>query len=624
MGADSRLFRSEYLALQLSDSIQFVRNDEREIYEWASGGNVTLSDEYAMPGPFDVAPSKYLIEPFKAIKDRSVRVVTVLKPVQSGGTLLADISVPWFIRNRPGPVMWNMQTDEVAEDHAKARAIPTIRNCRDLQSLLPSDSRKMGQHGAEFPHMSLYIQGSTPAQLQSKSILFLINDELWRWVAGRYKWAMARVTAFERVGISKVLNISQPGVAGDELDTEYKKGSQEEWNIECEHCQFYYFPEFTGRRTGEKAEKLGAEWGMKWDTNEITRPNETWNIAEVIKTIRYECPECGKASYDSAKLKAQWNASGRYAQMNPNAPKYLRSFRWNSIPIDPWANIVEQFLEAMEAYHRGIVAALVTLKQQKFTEPDDPEKLHAGERSQTETYEIQSDWPDEVARGLMVDVQEEHFWVEVRQFAKSGDSRQLFFGKVSTEDELRKIQQDWKVSDNCCFADSSFIKKDNKNLRRVYAMLCRFNWTGFRGEGERLSYPHEAGVGKFVYKLYSKPEWGDPQSGKALAGRRFAKYFKFATNPVADIVKRIREGKGAKWVNPPNSAEHTRQLFGEQKRKVINKKTNREEWGWVQTRRDNHAFDLWKMFVVFCLMHPKIDLQTEFIPTANSEIVLVE
>jgi Phage terminase large subunit (GpA) len=584
--------------------------DTREIYEWAEGGNIVLPASYAMPGEFRVAPSRHLIEPFKAIKDPAVRHETVVKPVQSGGSLLADISVPWFVRNRPGPVMWNFHAENMAEDHARDRAIPVMKGCRDLQSILPRDPRKMGLHGAEFPHMTVYIQGATPSELQSKSIMLLINDELWRWAPGRYAWALARVTAFERVGMSKVLDISQAGNAGDDLDKNLKAGSNEEWENQCQSCDRHMFPELSGRRDD------GSEWGMMWDTNERTRPGGKWSMAQVLPTVRFSCKHCGHVHLDSPRLKANWNLTGQYVARNPNAPRQRRSHRWSSISIDPWVGLVEQFLEAMDAYHLGIVDPLVSFKQQRLAECNDPERLHAGEQTKVETYDVVSDWPAEVVRGMKIDCQENCFWVEARQFASDGESRQLFFGKVSTEEEVRAKQIELKVPDNCTFADIGYSKKEKgTEVRRIYEMICRFNWCGLKGE-DRDFYPHEtitrSGARAFVNKLYSTAKWGDPQSGKVEQGRRFAKYFLWAKGPVNEIVKRLREGKGAKWVNPPDSKEHTRQLFAENKRQAINKKTGRLEWVWVQTRRDNHAFDLWGMFVVFCLMHPKIAFKTEF------------
>lgn len=591
----------------LADAFEAI--DGRPIYEWAGGGNIVLPPAYAMPGEFDVRKSRYLIKPFDSIQLHTKRIVSVKKITQSGGTLLADISVPWFIKNRPGPIMWNMQTDEIAEDHARDRAIPVIRACRDLRALLPADPRKMGQHGAELPHMPLYIQGSTPAQLQSKSILFLINDELWIWKPGRLKWALSRVAAFERVGMSKVLNISQAGKKDDDFDRIWKKGSCEEWAVQCDGCRKHFAPLWSGDRAD------GTKWGMIWDTNDRTRPGGKWNFNELFPTIRYTCPHCDHYHQDTARLKALWNLTGQYLATNPGADPANDSYHWNAIPIESWTNLVEMFLDAMDSYAQGLVAPLVTFLQQRLAENDDPERTHAGENAKTEVYDVQSDWPDEVQRFMHVDVQEDHYWAEVTQFAADGRARQIHFGKVSTDDELKELQKLWRVPDNCVFVDVGYQRNtksrvDGEQTRRIYAMICKYNWCGLKGE-DRTAYPHAAGGNnKIVYRLYSTPKWGDPQSGKVEAGRRFAKYFLFASPAVSDIVDRIRRGKGVAWTSPPGSTEYARQLFAEQKRKKFNDKTGREEWTWVRTRRDNHAFDLCKMKVVTALMSPLIKLDT--------------
>lgn len=601
----------------------FTEVDDREIYEWAEdSGNIDLCSAYAIPGPFHLGPSRHLIEPFKAIKSRSIRTVTVKKAVQTAGTLLADIAVPWYIQNRPGPIMWNMQTDEVAEDHARDRAIPTIKTCRSLQPLLPRDSRKLGVKGGEFPHMSLYIQGSTPAQLQSKSILFLINDELWRWLPGRYNWAIARVTAFQRVGISKILNISQAGKKGDDLDIVYRKGTMEEWHVPCESCNGYFFPIMRGYREGEAADRLGKEWGLMWDTNETTKPGGQWNFGALAKTLRYECPHCAHAHKDTAALKAFWNLNGKYAQQNPTPSPDNRSFRWTSLPFDSWAFLAELFCEAMEAYQRGIIGDLVNFKQQRLAEDDDPETLHQGESERVEKYDLTSEWPDEVARAMVIDQQEEHYWTEGMQFDANGNGRRLFFKKVTTEDELETIRDAHKIPLNCTFLDVGNVKKDNRDVLRAYETVCRFGWCGLKGEDRADLYPHVGTKpGVILKRIYSKPHFGDPRRGKTFAGKRYAKYFMFVSHIAADIVDRIRKGKGVKW-SGPEDREHTRQLFAEQKRKKLNERTGKDEWTWVQTRRDNHVFDLWKMLVVVAMMHPAIKMTADVAPPPTDEQAL--
>jgi hypothetical protein len=245
----------------------------------------------------------------------------------------------------------------------------------------------------------------------------------------------------------------------------------------------------------------------------------------------------------------------------------------------------------MTAYERGLVAPLVNFLQQRLAENDDPERTHAGEQAKQEVYDVQSDWPDEVQRLMHIDVQEDHFWAEGTQFAANGDARQIFYLKVSTDEELRVLQTANRIPDNCVFMDIGFQRNrqdaDGATVRRVYEIICKYSWCGLKGE-DRDAYPHNVN-GKFVYRLYSTPKFGDPQ---------------------ADIVDRIRRGRGAKWTVPPGSQEYARQLFAEQKVRKFDERTGREVQAWVRKRRDNHAFDLAKMKVITALMSPLIRLDT--------------
>jgi phage terminase large subunit GpA-like protein len=198
--------------------------DTREIYDWAEE-HIELPHSYAVPGPFRVQSSRYLVEPFRALRDHGVRKVTISKATQTGGSLLFDIAIPWHAVNNPGPILLAMSTDEVATDHMQSRILPVMRSCRALQPILPSDPRLLTKCGVMFPHMPFWAYGSAPAKLQSKSVLFAIADEAWLWEPGRLQWLEARVSAFARVGLSKLLRISQPGDAGDDHDMAWRAGT---------------------------------------------------------------------------------------------------------------------------------------------------------------------------------------------------------------------------------------------------------------------------------------------------------------------------------------------------------------------------------------------------------------
>lgn len=572
--------------------------DTREIYDWAEE-NIELPFSYARPGPFNVQSSRYLIEPFRAMRDTRVRKVTVQKAVQTGGTLIADISVPWFVANNPGPVLWNMQTDPVAEDHAVSRVIPVMQSCKAIKPLLPSDPRLMTKSGVMFPHMPLWINGSAPAKLQSKSVLLLINDEVWLWDSGRLSWALGRISAFERVGLSKVLTISQPGDVGDDFDEMYKDGTMEEWEVQCPLCSCYFVPEWSARRDDD------TTWGVKWDQTDKTRPGGVWDIPEVLQTIRYECPECKGEFKDGLQLKSHWNTTGRYRQTNPSPSPAHRSFRWSSITVDHWSNLVTQFIKAKTAMDAGVDAPMRIFIQSRLTKPYDPEGRVAGEKMKSEAYDVQTEWADAVARFMVVDVQAEHYWVEVREWAESGESRQLHWGKEFTEDGLAELQERFSVPANCVFVDTGF------DSRRVYGMLVRHNWTGFKGE-DRDFYTHtvksKGGTAK-VMRYYSEAKYGDPAMGTGGQGRKFARFYMFASPGVKAVVCKLRDGKGPKWHSLPDR-DYERQMFAERKQKSVDK-WGREKWVWALVRKDNHAFDCACMQVVCAFMHPKVRLGEE-------------
>lgn len=565
--------------------------DDREIYDWAAGGNIVLPAAYAIPGPFSVAPSRYLVDPFRAIRSHRVRMVTVEKPVQSGGTLLADISVPWFVANRPGPIMWNMQTVDIANDHALTRAIPVMRGCRALRHLLPSDPRSMNKGGVDFAHMPVWIQGSTPAALQSKSVLFLINDEVWLWVPGRLKWALSRVTAFERVGMSKVLNISQPGQAGDDLDRLWRSSTMRDWQVPCDGCGQHLTPRWSAKLPD------GRDAGMVWDRTDQTCPADEWDIDEAVKTVRYRCQLCGHEHHDDPALKARWNKGGQYsgpADLQPH-----EGYRWNAIPIEPWSGLLREWLEARASWHQGIVGPTVTFLQQRMAEVDDPERTDQDDAVTVGDYDPADKWADEATRQLTIDVQADHFWACARAWARNGASRLLFFGRVNLEDDLVALQERFAIPRQYVGIDVGFQRGDK---REVYELCARHRWLGLKGE-DRDFYIHR---GSRAQKLFSEPQRRDLMLGKgAPRSDRFAFFLLYSSSRVKDIVARLRDGKGAKW-EALASKDYARQMHAERKEQQVNRQTGAERWIWVQRRRDNHAWDCECMQVVLALRNPDL------------------
>jgi hypothetical protein len=78
--------------------------------------------------------------------------------------------------------------------------------------------------------------------------------------------------------------------------------------------------------------------------------------------------------------------------------------------------------------------------------------------------------------------------------------------------------------------------------------------------------------------------------------------FHWASDPVKDVLYKLRSGQGAKWETPDDiGQEYASQLGGDAKKPFLNKKSGRNEWRWQRTRA-NHAHDLEGMQVCVAMM----------------------
>ena len=200
---------------------------------------IPLPPAYTPPGPFKLGLSRYLEGPWDALADPKVKVVTVMKATQTGGSLVGDVWLAWLMRVAPAPMFFNMQTDEDAKDHATLRINELLNRCGPVAAILP-DGHK-GKHSKRVTQaitlqsMWLIIQGANLSNLQSKSVCYVMNDEVVFWSPDSLiRDSRARQTAFG--WRRKEYDCSQGGMMGDEHDRSWKSGTMEEWSWTCSSC----------------------------------------------------------------------------------------------------------------------------------------------------------------------------------------------------------------------------------------------------------------------------------------------------------------------------------------------------------------------------------------------------
>lgn len=569
----------------------FRRRDLRPIWAWARE-NIDLKPPLTETGPFKVETSRHFIEPLEALQDDEVREVNILKPVRGGGTLIADIWVPWMRENDPGPTMFLLQTDPIADDHFTKVLLPTMQSVPKVRSMLDSlDRFKKTGRKIEFSDGNhLHVNGPSIGNLQTNAFRNVILDECWLY-PDRMADAEARIGDFQDKRSSKVLRVSQGGPKdGIDLDhcswnRAYNRGSVREWEVQCPHCLKYYQPIFSGQRED------ASFYGITWDKHK--HANGDWDLARCIPTIRFECPHCSIALLDTATTKDLWNRSGRYRLVSEEN-RTRKSFHWETIIKAPWDEMTLLWLDACNAERRGdLKPKLQFYQKRRAMHKDEESLLKGGLKLKSAPYEIKSEWKEERERFLTIDRQEEDLlWWEVRAWSTE-ETRQLGFGKCYGFAAAEKLREDFKVLPNHTFCDSGYLPKGDNG---VYTACIKYGWIALKGEDD-YHFVHRSKNKRHVLRCYSEPSWGDPGMGTGDQGRKYCRLVRFSKSQMNEIVQRLHDA--GRWIQssllPADMQREYQEQFGARVRmREFDAKTGKTKVWWKEAKND-HGRDLANM-----------------------------
>lgn len=572
--------------LQLRQALRCPQPDRRPIYEWAHDHLPQLPDAYALRGRFNVRNSPWMRAPFDSMLDPRVRRTTVIKAIQSGGTMIAEFVTCWRIANNPGPCTFTMQSDEMASKEAKTRLWPLLRMIAPCRDLLPRPGPLMTQQEIYFPSGGFLILNSANlSHQQSQSVRWKINDEIWmpRW-ADVYEDACGRVTEFENRGLSHILDISQGGMEGDHADTSFQNGTREEWGALCRGCR-QWMPLWIHQQARDEPERRA---GLVW-APDAKREDGTYDDVRAAETARFVCPWCGHEHEDSDTTRAYWRTTGRYETEHTNPPTDWKSYHWEALVTRSLAKLAQQFCRAENTFHRtGSTEARIKFRQKREARPwkIKREVIVLGARPPSgylqSTYEGEATVPGELARHLTIDKQLGHWWAEVGAWSHEGGYaiyRQLYFGRIDSRDALRELQQRYAVEDWAVGQDRAYRPAE------VDEDCARWGWNGLEGSKQHLKRWMKRTVhGERVHLPYSDTIQSPVGSGETVPYMQFdGDYFK-------DLLARALADEGPiRYLQPDDAnplwAEH---VAGEEKREV-----KPGVWWWVETKggAPNHGLD---------------------------------
>lgn len=572
------------------------RPDRRPIRVWAKE-KIELPAVLTRKGKFSTETSRHFEAPLDALGSVRVRGVRLLKPVRGGGTLIADVAVPHAIERDHASVLMLLQDEKIAEAHAETRLMPVLMAIPEIRSMLSEDRHKTRKSDILFANgLPLIITGPAMTNLQSRGFKWVVVDEAWMLKPGLLSQAKSRMGDFVKNASNKWLVISQGGEEDSDWDFEVRAGVMFLWHVPCAGCGKLIAPEWTIRRQDNSFA------GAVFDT--MKNADGSYDKDASAATVRFVCPLCGHEHPNTEKTRALWNDGGAYLNASTgekfdaeNPPSEI-TFRWHALIDYPWGELVKEWLAAQEAKHVGNFAPLVNFLQKRCAEMRSERTVYAADlpfaRIAIEDPAGKS-WPEEHRRLFTADRQsEDTYWCMVRAWAKTGESRRLWYGRLYGEAAIEAKRIEFGVERDCTIIDSGYLPKGDHG---VYAACIRYGWIAAKGTDEPFFWhavpqpPPRPPLR--VQKLWAPLSYGDPGEGTSEQGRVRCKLVRFSSPSMKDrVMGLIHRGL---WVEPEARDEMDKecatQMAAEFKRPKRDKFTGKTVMVYVCPTGNNHALD---------------------------------
>lgn len=552
-------------------------------WEWCER-HVVVDDTSPMPGRWRCANSPWVKLVMDCANIPHVRRIVVKCSAQSSKTQTILNIVCWAISEAPGPMLWVMAAKDEARDFMRDRVMPTLTNCKPVWGQLEN------VEGSTFVFhtMPFYLTGAhSKSKLQSKPIRWLLLDEVRNYPEGALQLALKRTRAFWN---AKEFIISTPDKVGDDVDAEYKAGSQEELHVCCPKCGALQPLDFKR---------------MTWSKEEEAKPFGQFDFERLADSIRFPCIACDHVWQDRPHERRQMARECRFIAQNPGAPRHRRSFTWNALIATwvSWKSVVEEYLSAMKVARQDppdiepLKAFYCETLGQSWEEAlgivDDFGALH----DRKGAYDFNDPWPEERDRFIAADKQAEggeHYWWLIRAFGPLGRSRLVAYGRAETLEQLEEIRVQYEVPIKNAMLDSGFRASE------VYRWCEKSGWKPFKGDATDLYtatvLDPETKKPKTVRRLWHKsmvePSFGTRES------RRFAKrpsksipLYRFATDTVKDFLAEFILGIVGGWTVPATiGKDYFAQMTAERRVEKTDRR-GRVSYDWIQLRKANHLWD---------------------------------
>lgn len=448
---------------------------------------------------FRISLTPWIREPlWQAAMNELIRTVTLRKPVQTGGSVVGEVLMLYWIRFFGGFLQYNWPTKEKMEDRWN-RVKHCLDDCLDVAEMLQhAETSKIGE--VEFGRMFFRMQGVFKSRyLDSDSVTHQINEELHDWEPGLLAKADGRFTA---VKLYKQVNISNAGKINDQFDLKHKSGTMREYQVRCPFCsnlnhEANWVFHTLRTRYEEKFKQLG---GLRYDSSGA-KVGSSYNYNKIRPTIQLQLPCGGTVHNEDLKTRREMSEHGRYSQPNnTNAEASHESYTYQTVVVHDidLMTLIKEKHAALSARLAGDPTLWIKYTQERECIPYDPNMIPiVHEVRVTEGLKKSREGlPEPRLRVGTLDRQlgekergEFPFWWllirDYKMYFGELKSQLVFEGKVETDEQVLGILDEHGVKRWHCCADSG------ADTDHVYS-FCMRNGIGAIKGGKEKFYIHES------------------------------------------------------------------------------------------------------------------------------------
>lgn len=353
-----------YLAFRLGQTLQanFRPPPTMNLVEWADTYRKLSPEASSKPGQWKTSEVEVARGPMLAVTDPEVDTITLMACTQLMKTEFINNAIGYHIDLDPAPMLFILNSLEMAEAWSKDRLAPMLRDTPTLQGKV-KDSSKRGSNNTilhkQFPGGHITMAGAnSPGSLASRPIRIVVEDEVDKYPTSAGKEGDPVDLAEERAATfwnSLFIRCCSPTIKGaSRIEMSFNESDKRRFFVPCPHCEHRQYLRWAqvnwekdknGKSLPETAayacESCGALWSEKERLSAISAagrlPDAGWR-----QTADFICCDIEhNATMWNEKGRSLCHECGKESHFNGHA-----GFHANKIasPWKPLSDLVEKFL----------------------------------------------------------------------------------------------------------------------------------------------------------------------------------------------------------------------------------------------------------------------------------------